>query len=588
MTEVIIKTAGTTETFIVYPNTTETIVGIPGPQGPQGPEGPQGPQGPAGPDIGVVNAVDDFGAKGDGVTDDYPAIQAALDAVGAKGGGKVFLPKGTYYCTQVISVPSHTELYGVGFDTVIINPPDPIPSKNIAGVNFNATIASAGTVGARVSRLTVDRSQQGDANGIQFGEAGANAPTTDGVVEHCQVLGRNIHQYNIYVKLADRMKIRNNVSKGPINEFYSQDVAGIEIFGSNDTEVSGNVVSRCSAGIIVKTENILEGNSSIKNVAVHSNMVDDCNNGISISVTDGTDVIGENIMVHNNVVTNCANRGLVINLAANSVSNNLAITENVTRNCPNGAVVIDSDPLAQSKNFALIGNTIVQDDPNLLAHGLNIFDAKDVVITNNIVTGTPKHSIYISASSDLTVTNNSLISAKEEAIIMANSPSGCRIIGNTIVNWGTVLARVGISATGDGHTFTNNFFNPSSNSSNQYAIRAQNATNCEISDNRLGYNTANGAFVNGTGGRNNYGTAIWDRNSYLVSAIFPRAVGFSVSNDEILTDAVQTDGTLRLRSPVTISSANAPGERGQIRWDGNYIYVCVAANTWKRVALSGW
>jgi hypothetical protein len=38
----------------------------------------------------------------------------------------------------------------------------------------------------------------------------------------------------------------------------------------------------------------------------------------------------------------------------------------------------------------------------------------------------------------------------------------------------------------------------------------------------------------------------------------------------------------------TPSSASASGTAGQIRWDANYIYVCTATNTWKRVALSTW
>jgi hypothetical protein len=54
-----------------------------------------------------------FGAKGDGVSDDTSAIQAALDNAGEKG-GTVFLPAGSYNATG-IHVHSHTVLKGTGF-----------------------------------------------------------------------------------------------------------------------------------------------------------------------------------------------------------------------------------------------------------------------------------------------------------------------------------------------------------------------------------------------------------------------------------------------------------------------------------------
>jgi len=45
---------------------------------------------------------------------------------------------------------------------------------------------------------------------------------------------------------------------------------------------------------------------------------------------------------------------------------------------------------------------------------------------------------------------------------------------------------------------------------------------------------------------------------------------------------------LRLGTSKTPASASDTGNAGEICWDANYIYVCVAANTWKRAALSTW
>ena len=45
----------------------------------------------------------DFGAVGDGVTDDGPAFQAALDALAAAGGGTLFVPEGKYAITTPVS-----------------------------------------------------------------------------------------------------------------------------------------------------------------------------------------------------------------------------------------------------------------------------------------------------------------------------------------------------------------------------------------------------------------------------------------------------------------------------------------------------
>ena len=64
------------------------------------------------PPRAVMYNAKDFGVKIDGVTDDAPAIQKALDKAAADGGGIVFLPPGFYGIKSELTVPSNVEFRG--------------------------------------------------------------------------------------------------------------------------------------------------------------------------------------------------------------------------------------------------------------------------------------------------------------------------------------------------------------------------------------------------------------------------------------------------------------------------------------------
>ena len=77
-------------------------------------------------------SVKDFGAKGDGVTDDTAAIQAALDS----GSWSVYLPKGVYICTKEINVTKEGQrIYGAGMGSGYIQPKfDRVPARVVSAV----------------------------------------------------------------------------------------------------------------------------------------------------------------------------------------------------------------------------------------------------------------------------------------------------------------------------------------------------------------------------------------------------------------------------------------------------------------------
>lgn len=55
------------------------------------------------------------------------------------------------------------------------------------------------------------------------------------------------------------------------------------------------------------------------------------------------------------------------------------------------------------------------------------------------------------------------------------------------------------------------------------------------------------------------------------------------------TEALDVNAdAIRIRTASTPASASATGAVGEIRWDSSFIYVAIATDTWKRVAISTW
>lgn len=99
--------------------------------------------------------VDQFGATGNGVTDDTAAIQAALTAAGASGkpGAVVYFPPGNYIVSATLNVPNqHLWLFGAGAfggptseltltaDVVLLNVPG--NACKVSDLYFNTTLAA--------------------------------------------------------------------------------------------------------------------------------------------------------------------------------------------------------------------------------------------------------------------------------------------------------------------------------------------------------------------------------------------------------------------------------------------------------------
>jgi len=90
--------------------------------------------------------VKDYGAKGDGTTDDTTALSDALAALVAAGGGTLYIPPGTYIGSLTLIGLSNINIEGAGWSSVIKLPD---------GSNTNA-IRVSGCTNIRISNLALD------------------------------------------------------------------------------------------------------------------------------------------------------------------------------------------------------------------------------------------------------------------------------------------------------------------------------------------------------------------------------------------------------------------------------------------------
>ena len=89
----------------------------------------------------VKNTAYGGGAKGDGVTNDAPAIQAAITAASTAGGGVIYYPPGTYLVGTSLTLPNGVNHWGSGQGVSTIK-----AAAALAGPVFTQVVASGHSI----------------------------------------------------------------------------------------------------------------------------------------------------------------------------------------------------------------------------------------------------------------------------------------------------------------------------------------------------------------------------------------------------------------------------------------------------------
>lgn len=396
--------------------------------------------------------VKNYGAVGDGVTDDLIGIQAALTACGAAGGGTVYMPPGTYYVTNVLLVPANTVLCGAGMDaTTILNPAGALAGKSVGADSIFATVGLVGVAGSGVRDLCIDHSTNATtANGIQLGSA-TGTLTTNCFVDSVRVKGYASHQYLIWNYRGQNNTISNNVCDGYVTPGAGTAQEAIEVFGGKNIQIIGNTVNLSGNGIYI-CEDTPPG-TEVSDIFVSRNYVNGCRKGVLVSVAS----TARNIIVTDNILSNQEAAGInIAGDAANVAVENIVVSDNVVLSPTGYGIAIDSQGSNNWNAISVTGNAVSHilgagsfgvhlAAPSVMFSGNYVYDAEgslvrvkdkpDICVIGNTLDRSVKTGLELSACNNVTVRDNKItgysLGSNSFYGLRVVSCTGARVLNNT-------------------------------------------------------------------------------------------------------------------------------------------------------------
>lgn len=301
-------------------------------------------------------SIMDFGAVGDGTTNDSVAIQAAIDAASSAGGGEVFVPAGTYRCKNII-MKSLVTLRGEYRASALKLALGAVPDDKV--ISSAAAIPANGCAILNIE-VNGDRSTHGYTNN-QMNAITIQGNHFDWLIDGCYL--HNTGGDGVFVSWANdyatQLPENIRIVNCTIENTGRQDIA---IVHCKDYVVANNI---CSGVIDLEPGNDYETN---RNGAVTGNSAAQ----INASVFTGLLADDNNITISGNSVTTMTCYG----------GNNVTFVGNIIKG---------SFRYAQSKLVTVIGNTMRKVE-SIVSNGEFI---DRMVFSQNTVTNTDASSAAI-------------------------------------------------------------------------------------------------------------------------------------------------------------------------------------------------
>ena len=290
-----------------------------------------------------VNVLD-FGAVGNGVADDTAAIQAAIDAVEAAGGGQVKLPTGTYKITFSLTITGAVPVWITGtWASVLSN----------KGVGNTITVGNASanqTADIRILGISI-QGQAGTLDGIQI--LRIQQARVEGV--RIKFMGGNgLSMAGCYASWILNSYFNNNGSNGI-------SFTGYATAGSDFMQVIGNrLLANGAKGILVDNTAYGPAGMRIENNDFEGNAI-----GLTVITGSATNNNESFTLVGNYFENNFGSNMSIGEDAGTSLIRGLVIQGNFFTTGPNGgnsAVTNDVRLGSKVRELSLIGNTFATSD----------------------------------------------------------------------------------------------------------------------------------------------------------------------------------------------------------------------------------